>query len=81
MLSDIFKIAAALIIYRVVVKSFTSKENPYRRPNTKFEQMQIDRQMKEFLESNPDHSFFADNPIYKEKYLKQIDLSEIGFDK
>lgn len=49
-----------------------------RRPNTKFEQRKIDAQMKAFLESNPNHSFWKDHPEYLEKYLNDVDLSELN---
>lgn len=51
------------------------------RPTTKAEQKRIDTQMKKFLETHPNHSFWKDHPEYVEKYLDEIDLSELDLNK
>lgn len=79
-MNAILYIAIFLLLYRLF-KPKPKKEVPYGKPNTKAQQKVIDAQMKEFLETNPNHSFFDDNPQYKEKYLKEIDLSELDLDK
>jgi hypothetical protein len=51
------------------------------RPLNKFEQRKVDAQMKRFLEEYPNIGFWKDHPEYVDKYLDDIDLSELDLDK
>lgn len=65
--------------FHITVTSEQPTDNkPYNNPVTGAQQKLIDRQMKEFLERSPNLTFWDDHPEYKEKYLKDIDLGELG---
>lgn len=50
---------------------------PYSAPITKAEAEQNEQIMFWFIERHPNSKFFSDHPEYVDKYLAQVDISEI----
>lgn len=46
-------------------------------PYTPEQQKQVDATMKSFIEQMPEAGFFKQHPEYLDRYISQIDLSEL----
>lgn len=53
-------------------------DEPYRNPLKPWEIRNIQAQMDQFLENNPNIGFFEDHPEYVDSYISRVDISELG---